>query len=307
MILGLMLARNESWCLGLSLRAALLFCDGIVFTDHRSTDATPQIVEEVRRETGKPIDYRRVEDDHWDEMDVRHEMLVRGRRLGGKKFVVIDADEVLTANVIGLARSLIDPCPDRTCLALPMVSTYHSLYKRRVDGVWGERSRLSWCFSDDGSLSWAPDAGYQHHMRVPRGCNQRPSYAAGAWHPEEGPVDQHWGGVFHLQFASLNRLKAKAVWYKIVETIRWPGRMSPEALNRKYDWTLREVCNPDDGAPEIVPVPDHWWRGYLDRGWGRHLDLAAEPWQAAEARRLYETHKQHFPGGFDGLDLHGIV
>jgi hypothetical protein len=299
-----MLARNEDWCLGLSLRAALLICDGVIFTDHGSTDRTREIVDEVRDETGKPIDYLRVDAEWWDEMPVRHEMLERGRRLGGKSFVIVDADEALTANLLPLAPKLIRECPPRTCLALPMVATYHSVWKRRVDGVWGYRSRLSWCFNDDGSLSWAPDGGYQHHMRVPRGCDPRAPYAAGAWHREDGPVDLGFGGVFHLQFVTRERLAAKSVYYKVMETIRWPGRMSADELNKKYDWTLSEAFGPDIGAPEFHPIPEHWWKGYQDLGWLRYLDVNRSPWQAEEARRLYAANP---PGMFGGLEFHGVI
>ena len=36
-IIGLMAARNEQWCLGLSARAALMWLDELVILDHAST------------------------------------------------------------------------------------------------------------------------------------------------------------------------------------------------------------------------------------------------------------------------------
>ncbi len=307
MIAALVLARSESWCLGLTLRAACLYCDAIVFTDHRSDDATPDIAREVCAEMAVPLNYERIDDEHWDEMDVRQRMLARGRSLGADRFVIVDTDEVLTANVVPLARQLVGQCASGTAGALPMVATYHSLHRRRHDGVWGDRSRLTWCFYDDGLLRWSPDPAdrYQHHMRAPRGCPNPPAFLAGSW--PSGNADLNWGGVFHLQYASLARLKAKAAWYKIVETIRWPGRMSPQQLNQKYDWTLREEAHPDRGAPEFSAIPDAWWRGYLDRGWGRYIDLAAESWQARDARRLYAEFRKVSPDAFAGLELHGII
>jgi hypothetical protein len=226
--------------------------------------------------------------------------------MGGTHFVIVDADELLTFNVVSQAREIVLSCPSAHCLALPMVSSYWELHRRRVDGPYGQSSRLSWCFTDNGSLSWEPDFGYHHHMRVPRGCPQRAHYyPLCAAHPDIGPVHLNWGGVFHLQYASEARLKAKAVWYKVMETIRWPGRMSAQQLNRKYDWTLDEI-HADMSLPEFMPIPDEWWRGYINLGWHKHIDLLAEPWQAKDARRMYHEELTRAPSAFDGLKLHGV-
>lgn len=308
MIVGLMLARSEAWCLGLTLRAACVYCDVIVFTDHRSDDATPDIVREIAKETGKTIDYRRNDDERWDEMDVRQEQLNRGRSYGASHFVIVDADELPTANVLNVARSLVGQCPPGEARAFPMVAPYHSIHTRRIDGVWGRRSRLTWCFADAPELAWKAADGYQHHMRVPHGCKTpRPPYLGGTF--GEDAVDINYGGIFHLQFAARHRLVAKAVWYKIMETIRWPGRMTAKELNKKYDWALKtdEDFSPEWYPPEHAPIPDEWWSGYIDRGWHRYLNLETEAWQAREARRLYAEHTKVKPKAFDGLDLYDVI
>jgi hypothetical protein len=108
-----------------------------------------------------------------------------------------------------------------------------------------------------------------------------------------------FGGLFHLQFIDETRLRSKAAWYKMIETLRYPGKRSPSDLNQIYDWTLRE-----DADPQIHNVPESWWAPYREKGWLRYLAPDAASWQLREARRLVAEHGRE---AFAGLNLHGIV
>lgn len=300
-IVGLMLARSEEWVIGLSLRAALLYCDEVVVLDHHSDDCTPRLVHEIKDQYPGRVGYIIDPTPHWDEMDQRQRTLDVGRERGGTHFVIVDADEVLTSNLLPRARQIVESCPEGRCLALPMVATYHSLSVRRVDWVWGHASRLTWCFRDNGGLSWrAASDGYQHHQRVPLGAPPRPELAV------EGMTA---GGVFHLQYVTRRRLEEKAVFYKVMEVVRWPARTSVAELNHKYDWTLREggSGDPKDTPKDVHHVPDDWWSEYRARGWMRHLNVEAESWQAREARRLWAHYQPQFPERFRGLKTYGVI
>jgi uncharacterized metal-binding protein YceD (DUF177 family) len=50
-LVGLMLCRNSDWVIGLSLRAALMWCDAVVVLMHNCSDDTEEIVVLKRSET----------------------------------------------------------------------------------------------------------------------------------------------------------------------------------------------------------------------------------------------------------------
>jgi hypothetical protein len=106
------------------------------------------------------------------------------------------------------------------------------------------------------------------------------------------------GGLFHLQFVNRARLQSKAVWYKMIETLRYPGKRSAADLNQIYDWTLRE------DNMQVHDVPDSWWAPYREKGWLRHFAPDASSWHLEEIRRLAAEHGLEV---FSGLELHGIV
>ena len=288
-LIALTHTRNEDWVLGLSLRASLSYCDAVVVTDHLSTDRTAEIIEAVRRDfPDRTIDVRRSEDREWREADARQELLDRARALGGTHFVIVDADELPTANLLPRLRELALRPAAGSIVSMPMISPYHCSDIYRWDGSWGEGNRIPWAFGDSPALHWKIP-GYQLHRRAPQESRDQGKLLRG----------RSSGGLFHLQFASLTRLRCKAVWYKMTETLSYPGMRTPEQLNRMYDWTLREHTRMKKYA-----VPDEWWSGYRDRGWLRHYEPEAEPWQLREIRSLVAAHGRE---RFSGLDLHGVI
>jgi hypothetical protein len=289
-IIALTATRNEDWVLGLSLRVSLSYCDAVVITDHGSTDRTAQIIGEVQAEfPDRQISVRRTEDTEWMEMDVRQEMLDRGRHMGGTHFIIVDADEVPTGNLFGNLRELaLTPSPG-CVVSLPMIATYHAPGVFRWDGPWGETNQIPWAFCDSANLRWKRPGTYQLHRRTPyKAVNVGPLVAG-----------RNLGGLFHLQFVAKLRLQSKAVWYKMIETLRYPGKRLPAELNQIYDWTLRE-----DGNTQIYDVPDAWWAPYRERDWLQYLTPDSTCWQLREVRRLMVENGLK---KFSGLDLHGIV
>lgn len=289
-VIALTATRNEDWVLGLSLRISLSYCDAVVITDHGSNDRTTQIIREAQAEfPDRQISIRRADDKEWMEMDVRQEMLDRGRQLDGTHFVIVDADEVPTGNLFPNLRALALK-PARGCfVSMPMIATYHAPDVFRWDGAWGETSQIPWAFCDSAALRWKVPDEYQLHRRIPyKAVNQGLMFAG-----------RSFGGLFHLQFVNKSRLQSKAVWYKMIETLRYPGERSPEDLNQIYDWTLRE-----DGGTRIYDVPDSWWAPYREKGWLRHFTPDAVSWQLREARKLAATHRLEI---FSGLNLHGVL
>lgn len=106
-IIGLMAVRNESAIIVPCLRAMAEYTDAIIVLDDASQDNTIQMIESVAKECRvaqiicKPKDM-------WvrDERADKSSLLYAGRALGGTHFVLLDADEMFTANcakIIGCA------------------------------------------------------------------------------------------------------------------------------------------------------------------------------------------------------------
>jgi hypothetical protein len=99
-LIGLMPVRNEDWCLGLSLRVALLWCDEVVVLLHACTDRSANIVAAIQSENPGRIVVRTHRHECWTEMAHRQQMLEIARGADATHIAMIDADEILSGNLI---------------------------------------------------------------------------------------------------------------------------------------------------------------------------------------------------------------
>lgn len=282
-LLALMPVRNEAWILGLSLRVALRWCDGIVVLDHASTDGTAAILDAALAEFGERVIVLREEDPAWSEMAHRQRLLEAGRAAGGTHFAIVDADEVLTGNLLNPIRGIVSGIGPGGLLQVGMPCMWRSLGAYRTDGrIWARREDLVLAFCDRLSLKWQAD-GYDHHHRQPHGSttHRRLGYAE--------------GGVMHLQWSSWRRLVAKHARYKMMERVKYPQK--PVAvIDRQYSMAL------DETGLSLQPAPLDWWEPYADLM--HYADLDATPWQEDECMRLW---MEHGAEAFRGLNLFGVV
>ena len=304
-LIGLMLVRNEQWILGASLRTALKWCDEMVVVDTGSWDNSNRIINEVTGEQPYRIHYSRmvptktvaiknsydgVEHDieqedlggWWNEMDVRQHSLQLGRRMGGTHFAMVDADEILTANLISRIYD------DIGHLKPGQVIDYPMLAMRRLDAYQDDGSiwsgvMLSTAFMDRENLTWRPDGlGYHFHHRCPYGIET----------VTLKPVQNKWdGGIMHLQFADQERLRWKHRLYKMIERLRWPGRDTVEQVNWRYSLAL-------EPAKRVTQIPHEWYYPEMKE----RIDIDQTPWHKSECRRLWDVYG---PEPFKGLDLWG--
>jgi len=281
-IIALMAVRNEQWILELSIGVALRWVDSIFLLDHASEDDTPKILEHFMAKFPDRIETDRLNTPEWDEMSHRQYMLECGRRMGASHIAMIDADEILTANLLSRIRAWVLALQPGQVLDLPMIAPWGSTTAYRDDhSVWGQ-AFLSTAFGDEGSLSWKPDSGYQHHHRTPYGVRNsiRPLH------------NKRQGGVMHLQFIDGDRLRWKHRKYKMTEVLRWPGREPISQVDWKYSQAL------DESGLATTPVPEEWWDGY-DRNKIKH---EVEPWFKKECERMWSEHGMK---RFKGLNLWG--
>lgn len=283
-LIGLMLARNEEWVIEFSLKAALQWVDHMVVLEHSSTDRTPEIIEKISAENPRRVSLFRETTTVWDEMVHRHRTLEEGRKLGGTHFAIIDADEVLTGNLVFSVREWIEKLEPAQLLEVPLIPCWRSLAKYRNDkSVWS-RSSLTLAVRDAPEIGWKPSGdGYQHHNRAPYGTR---------WTVLNPFEDKKAGGVMHLQFANWRRLRAKHYWYRMMETIRWPGRRTPQELNKAYNEAL------DESEIFLSNCPSEWWDFYGELP--KLVQLDGPTWYEGEIKALWE---EHGPEVFHGLEL----
>jgi hypothetical protein len=299
-LVALLPVRNEEYCLGLTLRALLMWVDAVVVLLHACTDDSADIVEAVIREhdKGRVIVLQMSGD--WLEMEHRQYMLHKAREAGATHIVTLDADELLCGALIKWTahedcaktqpiRTVVETVSQSSILQLPGYNLRNGTAQYHSSGIWGRRW-FSCAFQDDARLRWAGD---RFHHREPMGPHLNPYR----------PIAQGEGGVMHLWGASERRLKARHAYYKLTERLRWPDKPMRE-IDQVYSWAIhgRPDARDTPATWTYADVPAAWWEPYAHLM--KYLHLDAEPWQEAEVRRLID---QHGKERFAGLDLFGVV
>ena len=289
-----------------------MWCDEMVVLDHAPSDNSFEIALEIAGEDRGRVTILGDGNPKWDEMRHRQTMLEAARERGATHIAIVDADEIVTGNLLErhvygerqpLIRRLIEAHPPGTCLQLPMYQLRGSLDRYHSNGIWGNRW-LSVAFQDEPRLSWSGDKFHSREPEYPGGGKLRPYQ----------PIKHGQGGSFHLWGVSERRLKAKHALYKCVERLRWPAKATVE-IEREYnlwrspaDSPLLYLQMPAWGWPwTFADVPAEWWVPYeelLQKGFTHDVDWSDPPWQITEVRRLVAEHGAET---FKGLDLFGVV
>jgi hypothetical protein len=313
-LIGLMPVRNEAWCLGLTLRVALKWCDEVCLLLHHCTDESLQIVADVQSEVTDRLGYVIADDDSWDEMRHRQWLIECARGQDATHLAIIDADEFITANLVvppseirnapgrweskTVIRTEMDRLPRGALLELPGYNLREStaapggaVVRYHLNGVWGNRW-FATAFQDSAALHWAGD---RFHHREPMGCG---------WHRVR-PIQQGQGGTLHLWGASERRLRAKHALYRITERLRWPNKTA-QAIEYDYEPATNPYSLMAQKMGIAVPwtfaqVPPEWIAPYADLM--QYLDIDADPWQENEVLTLLMVHGRE---KFNGLDLLGF-
>ncbi len=285
-IAGLMLARNEDWCIGLTARAALEWVDYLIVLNHCSTDWTSSILEDIRMEHPARIQVLFEPDPVWYEMQYRQRMLHEARMWGATHIATIDADELISGNLLPLMRPTVEKLELKQALEPPWVGLRGDCFKYHINGVWGT-NWASAAFLDHPQYFWRSQNGYDFHHRRPMGS---PMETFRPWKQGEG-------GILHLQFVDDRRLRAKQACYKMQEVLRWTGRDTLKVINERYNPAV--YGTPGD---VLAQTPNSWWEPYLK--WSQYLKLDdCEPWQERQCKEWMAEH----PGKFKGLDLFGVA
>ena len=284
-LVGLMSVRNEQHILGYSLRAALKWCDEVIVHLHSCDDRSEEIAMGVRLESNGRVIIRETDQEMWDEMPMRQSMLDRARGDGATHIAIIDADEVLTANLVPTISQWIEAVPEGRILQLPGYNSRHGINQFHANGIWGNRW-FSLAFKDSPDLCWSGD---RFHHREPLSSIRTPGAIRS--------IEHGLGGILHFWGANEARLIAKHRLYRVVERIRFPNKPIYE-IERMYGWATK-------GRPEAKDTPASWTFAPVPQGWHheellQYLNVDAPNWQDAEADRLIEKHGRDY---FAGLDV----
>lgn len=286
---ALMPVRNEDWVLNVTARRALEWADVLVILDHASTDRTGEILNGLVNRYRERLCVIDEPDPTWREMEHRQRMLEAARAEGATHIASIDADEMLTPNLVPQIRGMIEDLDPGVILSLPWLAIC-SQTQYIADGI-DQFAAFAW--RDDPRFYWASEVrgGYQFHHRHPFVKGQ-------SYQHFSGPLSEADGGLMHLQFLDPERLMAKQALYQMQEVLRWPGKylgsedpQATEKIAKLYQHTIARLDHPRTDLPED-------WRFVL------RIDEDSDPWQLAECRRLIAEHGRE---RFAGLDLFGIV
>ena len=289
-LVAIMPVRNEAWVLGLSARAALMWCDELVIGLHACTDDSERIAAEVSAEHAGRVTVIDLAGDVWAEMVHRQQLLETARSRGASHVAIVDADEILTGSILRDIRGVAEKMELVSIMQLPGYNLRGGIEKYHATGIWSDRW-FGCIFRDDPQLNWQGD---RFHHREPMGQNLRLNR----------PFQQDQGGLMHLWGASERRLRAKHAHYKVTERVRWPEK-SVSHIEELYSLAIHGSPREEFGRPhswQYRDVPAAWWEPY--QALMGNLDINAEPWQEREVRRAVETHGA---AHFAGLDLFGVA
>lgn len=267
----------------MSARAVMMWVDELILLDHCSTDNSFEIALDVELEFPGRVTILEDNNPEWQEMRHRQMLLDCARKRGATHIALVDADEVLSGNLLLDIRSHVEICPQGRTLQFPWQCLRGSIHQTHLDGIWG-RADVSIAFLDDPAFHWASREGYDFHHRHPMGLPFRPF----------SPIFRSDGGLLHLQFVSDRRLRAKQYLYQLTERLRWPDREPVDVVRQRYSRAVYE-------HNAMAAVPYSWWAPYAHLM--KYLDIDAEPWQEAACRKILDEH----PGIAAGLDSFGVA
>lgn len=241
-IIGLVAGKNESKCMVQCLKALSLYTDTIIYLDDASEDDTLAKVQAVAKECRIEGIIKKTE---WyrDEPGDRNRLLQAGRQLGGTHFVILDADEMFTANCMHgnrLRNAILELKPGEK-LQLRWIQLWRSPFKYRDDNsAYNKNHYQYFAFCDDGRSWYQSD--FIHTMRVPQtpGLLYRLSTEY---------------GVLHFPHVNWRNLLIKIAWYHCLERIRKPEKTCQE-INKQY------VKCTDESGLRVYDVPAEWYAGY---------------------------------------------
>jgi glycosyltransferase involved in cell wall biosynthesis len=221
-IVGLMQVRNEQILIQQCLKALCFYTDAIVILDDASTDNTLNIIQSLAQECHIEKIMRKPEWKGWNEPFNRNNLLAAARSIGGTHMIIIDADEMFSANCLenDYLRKKILALKPGDSMGCQWINLWRSLDAYRDDGsVWVPRDNER-IFCDNGTAYYPQ--GFIHGSPLPRGLN-------GTYYPSKDITHV----ILHFQFVNWQNLLIKQAWYRCLELLHNP-QQSTKNINFNY-------------------------------------------------------------------------
>jgi hypothetical protein len=236
-IVGQVAARNEAPFIEVCLRALSKVVDAIVYLDDGSTDGTLEIVEAIAHEAKVATILRNTGAWKRDEVNDRNRMLLAARDLGATHIVVVDADEVFTANALtdGNMRSKIVQLEPGQTMWVAWLYPWKSLHYFRLDEWYNDEDVFTFAggvpriFGDDGVTLFSRELGMNAVPWIPDGLNNGGSSMRTLEY-----------GLLHFQFLNWRSFLLKQYYYKCLERVS-NASLPLDWITWKYSRSLNEV------------------------------------------------------------------
>ncbi len=283
-IVGLVQVKNEKIFIEQCLRALSCYTDAIVVLDDASTDETLDIIASLAKECAIERIIEKKEWRGWDEPSNKNKLLKAARDIGGTHMIIIDADEMFTANCLenNYLRNKILSLKPGDSMGCLWINLWRSIHHYRDDGsVWVPRDNQR-IFCDNG-IAYYPD-GFLHASSIPKGLQ-------GKYYPHQDMTH----GILHFQFVNWENLLIKQAWYRCLEHIHDPKK-SIYDINSTYGQSKDERNIRFKKAPKawfaysffdesIFEQPEQWrkkqvneWFKCYGKDFFRHLDIWDVDW-----------------------------
>ena len=273
-IIGLVPVRNEEARIGFCLHALALVADAIIVLDDNSDDRTVAVVEGLAKAC-KVVQIISKDGQGWfrNETGDRNLLLQAGRAHGGTHFIVLDADEAFTGNLVdsGELRAQILDLQVGQSIALHWIQLWKSIHYYRSDRLFDGQGQqhgilgsacMACIFRDDGVAQYEGD--FIHTRRIPEALS---------W--QSIMIKDLEVGLMHFQFVNWRNFILKQAWYKSFERVRLPDKPVSE-INVLYSGSLDTI---GERATAVNPSWLARYQEWVDEGWIEAVSLTVDRWR----------------------------
>ena len=267
-IIGIIPVRNEEWIIRQNLQVLTEVCNIIIVGDQDSTDQTVEICHEFPK-VHLVDNSDRLPTYAYDPnvLTTRQRLLDAARCYDGHNIILyVDADEILSANVLGNEawRSYLDALSPGEALSIPFVWIWgtprHYVSDRSVwANLW-----IVCAFRDDRISDF--EVGSLHEPHIPQKLNANP---------------RKLKDVKLLHYAQMpqNRWESRQCFAMMLELIH--GK-PPGQVNKEYVITMASK------SMILAPVPPEWIEPWIDMGIElEHVDDPETNWFDLEVLKLF--------------------
>lgn len=268
-LVGLAQVRNEAPIIKEFAKAFSYYVDELIFLDDASTDETPYIIKQIAPKLTIPITLIKNTRSAWQvdkESANRQKLLEEGRKAGGTHFVLLDADEILSANCLtnNWFKTSVSTLIPGQMLFLNCVNFWDGLTHIRSD-KWCKRWHKRWtklvAFCDNKNAHYLDNtshggpANILHSGRFPKNLtcleSMQKIYVRDTY------------TLLHFKYARLQNIYIKKVWYMCLEYIRAQecsndSTMQANLIKEIYNNREFECLQPKPQQMKLRPIPQKW-------------------------------------------------